>query len=561
MAVDTPRPGDPLRLGGYLIVGRLGQGGQGVVYLAEKPGGERVAIKLMAGGVAGGVDRTAQRELAAARQVAEFCTARVITADLDHDPPYVVSEYIDGPSLEEVAPLRGTSLTRLAIGTVTALTAIHRAGVVHRDFKPGNVLMAQDGPRVIDFGIARLSGLTATKSGLAGTPRYMAPEQFGDGPVGPPADVFAWGSTMAYAATGQAPFGGDTIAAVAYRILQGEPDLGDLAEPLRGIVARCLAKDPAARPTARGVLLELLGEDRRSEEADVLEQGALAAADTLVAGPLPPIHPVRALLARRKMLAGAGLAATALLVSGVLLWERAAGRAPITSAAATGTPSSTTTGAAESVVPPPPAKRAELVAAVEAATIVTPLADFTYSGGLSESAYAGQARGRLVFGASDDTTTDFDMRVESVGDSRQVVVIESSDTPTVYLDGKPVKGKEASASLYFAEMLPVTAGIGALLDVISLTPRISAEGRSYSGSLVTSKGPRALQDKISEITGGWTADDLADTQLTWKLKLDPRDRPVFFDLSWRALNANIRLASSFATTYSNWRAGTITAPQ
>ncbi|MFI7151378.1 serine/threonine-protein kinase [Nonomuraea sp. NPDC050022] len=560
MAVDTPRPGDPLRLGGYLIVGRLGQGGQGVVYLAEKPGGERVAIKVMAGGVAGGVDRTAQRELAAARQVAEFCTARVITADLDHDPPYVVSEYIDGPSLEEVAPLRGTPLTRLAIGTVTALTAIHRAGVVHRDFKPGNVLMAQDGPRVIDFGIARLAGLTATKTGLAGTPRYMAPEQFGDGPVGAAADVFAWGSTMAYAATGQAPFGGDTIAAVAYRILQGEPDLGDLAEPLRGIVARCLAKDPAARPTARGVLLELLGEDRRSEEADVLEQGALAAADTLVAGPPPPIHPGRALLARRKMLAGAGLAATALLVSGVLLWERAAGRAPITPAAATGTPSPST-GMAESMVPPPPARRAELVAAVEAATIVTPLADFTYSGGLSESAYAGQAQGRLVFGASDDTTTDFDMRVESVGDSRKVVVIESSDTPTVYLDGKPVKGKEASAALYFAEMLPVTAGIGALLDVISLTPRISAEGRSYSGSLVTSKGPRALQDKISEITGGWTVDDLADTQLTWKLTLDPRDRPVFFDLSWRALNENIRLASSFATTYSNWRAGTITAPQ
>jgi hypothetical protein len=267
-------------------------------------------------------------------------------------------------------------------------------------------------------------------------------------------------------------------------------------------------------------------------------------------------------MARRKMLAGAGLAATALLVSGVLLWERAAGRTPITQtpAAATGIPSSTSTGTAESVAPPP-AKRAELVAAVEAATIGTPLADFTYSGGLSESAYAGEARGRLVFGASDGTTTDFDMRVESVGDSRQVVVIESSDTPAVYLDGKPVKGKEASEALYFAEMLPVTAGIGALLDVISLTPRISAEGRSYSGSLVTSKGPQALQDKISEITGGWTVDDLADTQLTWKLKLDPRDRPVFFDLSWRALNANIRLASSFATTYSNWRAGTITAPQ
>ncbi|WP_308168485.1 serine/threonine-protein kinase [Nonomuraea sp. NEAU-A123] len=562
MGAGALRPGDPPRLGDYLITGRLGQGGQGVVYLGTGPDGEQVAIKVMAAGRAGGIDRSAQREIAAARQVAEFCTARVITADLGYDPPYVVSEYIDGPSLADVAPLRGADLIRLAISTATALTAIHRAGVVHRDFKPGNVLMAKDGPRVIDFGIARLAGLTATKSGLAGTPPYMAPEQFGDGPVGAAGDVFAWGSTMAYAATGRPPFGGDTIAAVAYRILQAEPDLGDLPEPLRAIVARCLAKDPAARPTARDVLLELLGEDRRAGESDVLEQGALAA--TVVVEPEEPtITATRVLMGRRNVLTGAGLAATGLVVTGALLWARSAGRTNITSttAAATGSPSTSSSGTPEPAVGPPPAKPAELVAAVEAATIVTPLADFTYEGGLSQSSYYGEARGQLVFGANDDMTTDFNMRVESVGDTRQVIVIESVDEPKVYMDGKPVTGKETSEALYFAEMVPVTAGIGVLLDVISVTPRIGGEARSYSGSLVTTKGPQIVQDKISEITGGWTADELADTQLTWKLKLDARDRPIFFDLSWRAVNETGRVASSFVTTYVNWRAGSITAPQ
>ncbi|WP_433429998.1 serine/threonine protein kinase [Nonomuraea sp. CA-141351] len=244
-------------MGEFRIVGRLGQGGQGVVYLAESPDGGQAAVKVMTGGI----DRTFARELAAARMVDEFCTARVLVADLDHDPPYVASEYIDGPALSAAGPVRGAALIRLAIGTVTALAAIHRAGVVHRDFKPANVLLGPDGPRVIDFGIARLVDATVTKGSASGTPPYMAPEQLSETSVGPASDMFSWGSTMTFAATGRPPFGRDTFPAVAYRILHGEPGLGDLAEPLRGIVRRCLAKDPAQRPTARAVLLELLGED------------------------------------------------------------------------------------------------------------------------------------------------------------------------------------------------------------------------------------------------------------------------------------------------------------
>lgn len=174
--------------------------------------------------------------------------------------PYVVTEYVDGPSLQQSGPRDGTAaLQRLAVATATALTAIHDAGIVHRDFKPSNVLLGPDGPRVIDFGIARdtEAPLTLTST-IMGTPAYMAPEQFEGKSVGAPADVFAWGSVMAFAATGRPPFGADSFPAIMNRVLQSEPDLGDLPEPLRSLVVACLAKDPARRPTMQDVMLRLV---------------------------------------------------------------------------------------------------------------------------------------------------------------------------------------------------------------------------------------------------------------------------------------------------------------
>ncbi|MEU4546666.1 serine/threonine-protein kinase [Nonomuraea dietziae] len=262
------RSTDPRQIAGFTLRGRLGQGGQGTVFLGVSPTGEQVAVKLLH--AAFGQDNTEarryfDRELAALRRVAPFCTARVLAAEPDADPPYVVSEYIDGPSVQEAVRDRGVmagaELTRLAIATATALGAIHAAGVVHRDFKPANVLLAADGPRVIDFGIARpLDATAATVSGVVGTPAYMSPEQLAGDPAGPPMDLFAWACTIVYAAAGRPPFGHEPLPAVINRILNAPPDLGPLTGTLRALVAACLEKDPSRRPTAQQVLLGLMDE-------------------------------------------------------------------------------------------------------------------------------------------------------------------------------------------------------------------------------------------------------------------------------------------------------------
>ncbi|GAB2819247.1 hypothetical protein GCM10022221_16350 [Actinocorallia aurea] len=269
------RPGDPVQLGPYRLVGRLGEGGQGVVYLAVSPSGEQVAVKRLHTRFNG--DSRARsafaHELQAAQKVDPFCTARILTADVEGDVPYIASEYIHGLSLkrtvEEWGPRAGSQLNRLAIGTATALVAIHKAGVVHRDFKPSNVILGPDGPRVIDFGVARALDLTtaslSTGGGPLGTPAYMAPEQFARAPVDRPVDVFAWASTLVYASCGEPPFGNDSISVVINRILHTEPDLGALTGGLRELAEACLAKDPAARPTAEQLLFDLIGTGRSDD--------------------------------------------------------------------------------------------------------------------------------------------------------------------------------------------------------------------------------------------------------------------------------------------------------
>ncbi|WP_312888068.1 protein kinase domain-containing protein [Nonomuraea rhodomycinica] len=266
------RTGDPRRLGTYELTGRLGEGGQGVVFLGSR-GEETYAVKLLHGPV--GDERAAfLREVELAKHVARFCTAQVIEAGFDEGRPYIVSEYVDGPSLQRhvvlTGPRGGAALERLAVSTATALAAIHRAGIVHRDFKPQNVLLGVDGPRVIDFGLARALDAAATVSGRGvGTPAYMAPEQITASAVTGAADVFSWGATMCFAANAVAPFGQDSVAPVLHRILTAPPELGRLDGRLREIVAACLDKDARNRPSSRELLLELLG-DAEGVPAEVL---------------------------------------------------------------------------------------------------------------------------------------------------------------------------------------------------------------------------------------------------------------------------------------------------
>ncbi|NUW33995.1 protein kinase [Nonomuraea sp. SMC257] len=255
--VEPLREGDPAAVGPYRLAGRLGAGSQGVVYLAKAPNGAPVAVKVLHEGLAG--DDRLVREMTAARQVEPVNVAQVLDASVS-GRPYLVSEYVDGPSLQQAGRRTGAELQRLAVATATALAAIHRAGLAHRDFKPACVLLGSGGPRVIGFGVtgALDSKLSAT-SNIVGTPAYMAPEQLAGQAVGPAADVFAWGSVIVFAATGTPPFGDDSLPAVINRILRAEPRLGELPQALRAAVTRCLAKDPAARPAMHEVLLHLLG--------------------------------------------------------------------------------------------------------------------------------------------------------------------------------------------------------------------------------------------------------------------------------------------------------------
>ncbi|MBE1537788.1 serine/threonine-protein kinase [Actinomadura algeriensis] len=296
-------PGDPRALGQYEVIGRLGAGGQGAVFLGRTPGGEHVAVKLLHAQTANDPSARARfvREVSAAQRVEPFCTARVLEADVHGDQPYVVSEFIDGPSLHDVVahegPRNAADLERLAIGTATALAAIHEAEIVHRDFKPNNVMLAADGPRVVDFGIARTvnsqeSAVTATGM-VVGTPGYLAPEQLTGAALTPAVDIFAWGATMVFAATGQSPFEADTLPVIINRILNEDPDLSALPPgPVRDLVGRCLNKDAGLRPSAPQLLLNLLGHvgaaPSGTSEANLLDQGTRIAAQLPAPPQVPP---------------------------------------------------------------------------------------------------------------------------------------------------------------------------------------------------------------------------------------------------------------------------------
>ena len=355
----------PERVGPYEILGRLGAGGMGTVFLGRRGGEPRVAVKVVRPELAcdPAFLRMFRHEVDAARRVVGFCTARMLDADVDGPVPYLVTEYVDGVRLDRAVAgsggLAATDLEGLAVGMAAALTAIHGAGVVHRDLKPSNVLLSYFGPKVIDFGIARaLDATTAASGRLMGTPAWMAPEQFTDVPATAAVDVFMWGSLVAYAGTGRKPFGRGTIVELAHRITHEPPDLLGLDGPLRERVEACMDMRPERRPTARAVLLELLGDhaapNPQAEATRLLERNWTAPAAVVEAPPRPepapapsPEGPLRDGGPRRRArgrralvaLAAAAVAAAALVVTRDRLLDLVPGGQPhptVTTAAAAG---------------------------------------------------------------------------------------------------------------------------------------------------------------------------------------------------------------------------------
>lgn len=265
---DPLRAGDPPSIGPYRLLGRLGEGGMGTVYLAAAPDGRLVAVKVVK------AEFTLDQEFAArfhaevsnARKVASFCTAQVLgNGDAEDGRPYMVTEYIPGtPLSRQIAaygPLEPGPLQGVALGMAAALAAIHVAGLVHRDLKPSNVILSLTGPRVIDFGIARAldTSQSFTQSGqLLGSPGWWAPEQVRGDPVTQAADVFAWGCVVAYAGSGRHPFGRGDVVTLAARVLNTRPDLGALPAPLAELTRFATDPDPARRPTAQDLLIALV---------------------------------------------------------------------------------------------------------------------------------------------------------------------------------------------------------------------------------------------------------------------------------------------------------------
>jgi serine/threonine protein kinase len=263
--VQSLKADDPRSVGGYALVARLGRGGMGTVYLGRSRGGRLVAVKLISAEHSDdpGFRERFRREVEMARSVGGFWTAAVVDADHRAERPWLATEYVPGPTLQQAVtthgPLPELAVRRLAAGLAEALAAIHATGLVHRDLKPSNVLLGADGPRVIDFGISQArerTALTATGS-FFGTPGYSAPEQVVGGEVGPHTDVFALGAVSVFAATGCGPYGDGEPQALLYRVANGEPDLDRVPAALRELLAACLSRDPARRPAPAQVLTRL----------------------------------------------------------------------------------------------------------------------------------------------------------------------------------------------------------------------------------------------------------------------------------------------------------------
>jgi len=321
------KPGDPQVIGPYRLVGQLGSGGMGRVFLGLSAGGRPVAVKVIRAELAEDQEFRVRfgREVAAARRVSGLFTALVVDADVDGPVPWLATAYVAGPPLSEAVtgcgPMSVQSTLALAAGLAEGLSAIHAAGVVHCDLKPSNVLLSQDGPRVIDFGISRAAEMVSvTGVGLVvGSPGFMSPEQATGGKIGPPSDIFSLGAVLTFAATGGGPFGKGSRPELAYRLVYSPPSLDRLPAQLRPLVEHCLAKDPRERPTADEVLAEA-GAVRSATDWPLCAFAQYISPNPAVATASGEARPSSRVSSRRRWrpLAAAGATASVLAASVVL---------------------------------------------------------------------------------------------------------------------------------------------------------------------------------------------------------------------------------------------------
>lgn len=344
-------PDDPAEIGGYRLVARLGEGGMGLVYLAATQSGRRLAIKVIRREHAANPEfrRRFAQEIAAVQRVQSLYTAPIIDADTESAVPWLATAYVPGPSLAAAVaghgPLPTGAVLMLVCGVAEALQAIHAAKVVHRDLKPSNVLLAPDGPRVIDFGIAKAvdaTPLTATHIHI-GTPQFMAPEQALGHPATPEVDVFALGGLMVYAATGVPPFGEGHPQAVLYRIINNAPHLDGCSPQVRSLAERCLSKDPAQRPHPRD-LIEELRPHADGAPGQAWPPPAIAPALPTYANPPAPPPAIRARGASRAGLALGAIATAAVVAAAVTIIRQDPGDETPRSQAALTAPADTSAG-------------------------------------------------------------------------------------------------------------------------------------------------------------------------------------------------------------------------
>jgi serine/threonine protein kinase len=495
-------PRDPERIGPYRLHARIGAGGMGVVYLASDSSGREVALKLVREELAAdpGFRARFAREVRAGQRVGGMCTAHYLDADLDSPRPYLVTEYVAGGNLADYVgshgPLEGDRLMGLAVGLAEGLVAMGAAGVIHRDLKPSNVLMGELGPKIVDFGISGAAdGTSLTQTGaVVGSPSWMAPEQAQGHGTSAPVDVFAWGATVAFAATGRQPFGEGRPDAVIYRVVHEEPDLAGVDPRLASLVAASLSKDPAARPAPEALLVDVI---KSATPGAVVEPGPLAEAEATEVVERTWVLPRSRwpnLKSRQIAMGAAAVVLIAAFVAGALYVahgkntpsQALKGAGHHTGAQQVGTSSTTSTTATTSAPPLTPANALADIPSCSGCQIIDMKTGLSSPSGPA-SLVAVQLPGATAGGSP--------MRFYLIGNNQQVIWSAPSGAPFL---------ANATDGLHFTldksgnALMPVSVGAhGGQMVIIRVTPEGITDFGTLTGGDFWSNSPTFLQPTSS----------------------------------------------------------------